>query len=112
MLNLFQPHTYRFICVKNTTTIITLSHYSLLLNFDVVKVFDLDCGKFPSIDNGRKVLLESVAKNSTYSIEVSVEYICNDSFIWSLDTPKTISCGVDGLDYEIGRCVKGKFTLC
>lgn len=70
-----------------------------------------DCGKFPSVENGRKVLLESVVKNSTYAIEVSVEYICNEGFVWSLDSPTTINCGVDGLEYEIGRCVVGKSTL-
>ena len=71
----------------------------------------LDCGKFPPIDNGEKVLLESVVKNSTYSIEVSVEYNCNEGFIWSLDTPLIVSCLVDGLDYEVGRCVKGRFCI-
>ena len=64
------------------------------------------CESFPSINNGRKIPRRSVKTNSTHSTEVSVEYICNSGFVYSLENP-IVNCTKDGLKNKVGNCVRG-----
>ena len=68
------------------------------------------CGTYPSIKNGKKTNVRYAAISSTYKTEVSVKYVCNDGFVYSLDNP-IVNCTENGLDNEIGNCEKGISAL-
>ena len=60
---------------------------------------------YPDVLNGRKEVSQYEVLNSTYSIEVSAEYKCEDGY--NLDD-STVSCNLNGsLDKSVGQCVKG-----
>ena len=60
--------------------------------------------------NGRKEVIESVQKNASYFIELSSQYICNDTFVYSFDN-NIVTCTKDGFDNSVGKCVKGEILL-
>ena len=66
-----------------------------------------DCGTFPEIANGNKIILEDKLFNSTHNIEVRVEYNCSEGYVYNLDE-SIITCNADfGLKNSVGECVKG-----
>ena len=65
------------------------------------------CGAFPSIDNGKKQIIKDAAVSSTHLTEVSVKYVCNDGYFYSLDNP-IVNCTENGFDKKVGKCIKGK----
>ena len=72
----------------------------------VLKFVLTGCRTFPSIKNGKKIINRDAAISSTYKTEVSVKYVCNDGFVYSLDNP-IVNCTENGLDIKIGSCEKG-----
>ena len=73
--------------------------------------FVLDCGTLPVIRNGKKKVRTFNSLNSTHTIELSVEYECNEGYTYTLDNPK-VNCDLeDGLDNFVGKCVKGFLTF-
>ena len=67
------------------------------------------CGAFPSINNGEKQLIKDAAISSTHLTEVSVKYVCNEGYFYSLDNP-IVNCTENGFD-KLGKCIKGKVFL-
>ena len=65
------------------------------------------CGNFPSIQKAEKRVIKYAAISSTHNIEVSVEYVCQNGYFYSLENP-FVNCTENGFDNEFGKCVKGK----
>ena len=65
------------------------------------------CGAFPNIKNAEKITLWDAPINSTNRAEVSVKYVCNKRFVYSMDNP-IVNCTENGFDNKLGKCVKGK----
>ena len=65
---------------------------------------------FPPVAKGRKEVVISVEVNATYSIEVTVRYVCNRWLFYTLQNP-TVSCVEGGFDNDFGRCVEGEIVL-
>ena len=83
-------------CCKNG--IITLYLFLLIIS---------DCGTFSEINYGNKTVLEGKVYNSTYTIEVRVEYNCEKGYVYNSDE-STLSCNADlDMKNSIGECVKG-----
>ena len=64
------------------------------------------CGVFPLVKNAKKQIIKNATINSTDKTEISVKYICNEGYFYTLDNP-IVKCTEDGFDNEIGKCVKG-----
>ena len=83
-------------CCKNG--IITLYLFLLIIS---------DCGTFSEINYGNKTVLEGKVYNSTYTIEVRVEYNCEKGYVYNSDE-STLTCNADlDLKNSVGECVKG-----
>ena len=67
------------------------------------------CGVFHSVQNAKKQSIKNATVNSIEQTEVSVKYICNEGFVYSLDNP-IVNCTENGFD-AIGKCVKGFFQV-
>ena len=94
------------------------NHLKSLVEFQIfgINSFETnsDCGKFPEVKNGKKLVIKQAVVNATYSIELRVSYRCDDSFFWTGGRTTTIDCQqtTDGTyDSDIGRCVPCKFRL-
>ena len=85
-------------------------NYLFLYILYVLKFVLTGCGTFPYIKNGEKIINRDAAINSTYKTEVSVEYVCNDGFVYSLDN-QIVNCTENGFDNKIGKCEKGIKSL-
>ena len=66
----------------------------------------LGCGAFPNIKNAEKIKLRDAPISSTHRAEVSVKYVCNKRFVYSMDNP-IVNCTENGFDNKLGKCVKG-----
>ena len=62
------------------------------------------------ITNAKKLVLRDAEIGSYHLTEVKVEYTCNEGFVYSSKFP-IVSCTENGLDHEIGKCVKGRMVL-
>ena len=62
-------------------------------------------GIFPSVQNARKQLVKNADVNSTHPIEVSVKYVCEEGYFYTLDNP-IVSCTNGVFDNKVGTCVK------
>ena len=68
------------------------------------------CKNFSTIENGEKIVIKNATINSTHKTEISVEYVCNEGYYYTLDNP-IVSCAEIGFDNEFGKCLKGKLLL-
>ena len=65
------------------------------------------CGVFHSVQNAKKQSIKNATINSIEQTEVSVKYVCNEGFVYTLDNP-IVTCTENGFDNKIGNCVRGR----
>ena len=62
------------------------------------------------VTNAEKLVIRNAEIGYNHLTEVKVKYICNEGFVYSSNYP-IVSCTENGLDHEIGKCVKGRMVL-
>ena len=65
---------------------------------------------FHSVQNAKKQSIKNATINSIEQTEVSVKYICNKGYFYTLDNP-TVTCTENGFDNKIGKCVRGRIVF-
>ena len=89
----------------NKKKVIFKSSCALVLVYNITLLSG--CGKFPSIERSEKQIIKDVMVNSSYKIEISVKYVCNDGYYYNLNNP-IVNCENGVFDNDFGECVRGK----